>query len=418
MFIILIISVQNWKTSLIQGQPFKSKSPKSSSSKIPPDPPKLQQKRVLIISEYRSGSSYVSEMFNQNPHAYYNFEPLIMLKNSINLPNSTQQQFQNQFLHKILNCENPEPEYFMDETEMHDVKNYLELLKSVRDFDEADRDLAISRFFTASEEGQPAKSQTSERRLENIINCYKFGICSYQRIKIFQKQPFCDMEKITDLNRLHVSKYCHKVPNSEINQLCRSKQIVAVKVIKLKRLEYAVQLLKKDPNLFIIYLVRDPRALVNSRFQVGKNHNFSDTQIFSHALEKISLENLETHKQPTKSKKYGHMNYICSRYEYNLKFFEKMKKVYRERLFLLRYEDVNLDLELTVNQIYRNFLGIEDREYIYEIINNMRALNQLSKLKVPSEDSVIDLKREENATQVPYRLDLEIRNLISDLAIP
>ena len=104
-----------------------------------------------------------------------------------------------------------------------------------------------------------------------------FNICAIERSNVFHQPPFCDPNIISSsdrLDRYHIKKACdaetfQDIP--QINELCESRPITAIKVIKMRRLEHIADLLREDPEFRVIYLVRDPRALVSSRFDIPQN---------------------------------------------------------------------------------------------------------------------------------------------------
>ena len=68
------------------------------------------RKKILIVTEYRSGSSFVAEIFNRNPDAWFLFEPLTMTHwREPNIDYSTQNEILNNFLH---GCKMPDPKYY------------------------------------------------------------------------------------------------------------------------------------------------------------------------------------------------------------------------------------------------------------------------------------------------------------------
>jgi len=65
---------------------------------------KPQTRGVILLTYYRSGSSFLGELFNQHPNAFYHFEPLFPYtqdcsENPAYLPEKVE------FLNKILRCD-------------------------------------------------------------------------------------------------------------------------------------------------------------------------------------------------------------------------------------------------------------------------------------------------------------------------
>lgn len=55
--------------------PFSTSQPTSSQSTKKPEPPKHQA--IVIVTEWRSGSSFFGDIFNSNSDFFYIFEPLL-----------------------------------------------------------------------------------------------------------------------------------------------------------------------------------------------------------------------------------------------------------------------------------------------------------------------------------------------------
>ena len=166
------------------------------------------------------------------------------------------------------------------------------------------------------------KPGTKLKRIKNLLNCQRFGICQLQRSKLFLKEPFCNFTALSSSSTYTPDKgpltnFCQKIPKQKIDQICKSKSIVTTKVIRLKSLKYIWELLEEDENVYIIYLSRDPRGTVNSRFDIP-NNEWSD--------------------------KRRALGQVCSRYESNLEFLRgKNGSSELDRFRLLRYRVGFLD---------------------------------------------------------------------------
>ena len=237
------------------------------------------------------------------------------------------------------------------------------------------------------------KSMTSKNRIGSIINCKKFNICQMQRSKLFMKEPFCDIKNSTtpNLNRYDLDKYCKKVPKSTIDKICQTKKITAVKAIRIRRLEDVAQLLREDENFYVIYLVRDPRALVNSRYNIPQNNwKLGSNGKNGPNDQTINLDQL---------------NSVCQRYDANLRFYSHMRKENRNRVYILRYEDLNLDLVKYTVDIYRNFLGINDSGEILDVINGIKDLSGQERMDRKSLDDLLEKYPAPNRSSLKNDLD-------------
>jgi len=59
---------------------------------------------VIILTNYRSGSTFLGELFNQHPDAFYTFEPLFLLGGNC----ENQLPLKIDVLQSILKCDFPE----------------------------------------------------------------------------------------------------------------------------------------------------------------------------------------------------------------------------------------------------------------------------------------------------------------------
>merc|ERR1711981_150805 len=109
--------------------------------------------------------------------------------------------------------------------------------------------------------------------------------------------------------------------------MCNDKLAVAAKVIRLNKLEDLPISIKDDPTFKILYLVRDPRGMANSRFNLKSN--------------KWTPENLRK------------LDTICS----NHHKFLNSKATIKSKIFTVRYEDFALNPVPIAEQIY-DFVGL------------------------------------------------------------
>ena len=73
--------------------------------KTPKKPLSPQKKGLLLLTYFRSGSSFLGEFFNQNPETFYLFEPLFPYGNDC--ANDTFRQEKVQLLRSLLKCDMP-----------------------------------------------------------------------------------------------------------------------------------------------------------------------------------------------------------------------------------------------------------------------------------------------------------------------
>nr|XP_033771607.1 carbohydrate sulfotransferase 6-like [Geotrypetes seraphini] len=170
--------------------------------------------QVLILTSWRSGSSFVGQLFNQNPDVFYLMEPAWHVW--ARLPEEPPK-----LLHLPV------------------------------------RDLIRSIFLCDASAFPPYMSESK----------YISDIFMWHESRALCSPPACPNSPLTEFyNRLECYKTCGKVPLDKMEEACRANSHVVVKTVRFFDLEVLYPLLK-DPslNLKIIHLVRDPRAILSSR---------------------------------------------------------------------------------------------------------------------------------------------------------
>jgi len=121
---------------------------------------------------------------------------------------------------------------------------------------------------------------------------------------------------------------------------CRKSSIVAVKTIRLK-MELAEDAMQKDATLRLVYMVRDPRGMLNSWWTTRpisvkvKNNSYSGHEMEADA------------------------RLMCKRMLDDWKVFARLRNQYPDRCLQLRYEDLAESPERVVRMVYR-FIGLKE----------------------------------------------------------
>ncbi|CAH1251506.1 CHST1 [Branchiostoma lanceolatum] len=173
---------------------------------------------VIVMTSMRSGSTFVGEIFNQHPEAFYIFEPIWALEN-----------------HKDKTYNSP--------------KFQFEWLRSL-----------------------------SDCRMEGVQDILKF----YLTAKGLGVMATCNaVDGLCAKYRNYTSKWPGRCPIPEetmakvVGNACQSKRFTAIKTIRLEDTE-PLQKIAEDGgiNLKVIQLVRDPRGVIASRLALVQ-HNVS-----------------------------------------------------------------------------------------------------------------------------------------------
>lgn len=291
----------------------------------------LDRKSVLIIGQGRSGSSFLGEMFNQHPDVMYLYEPLhaykIFSMTGI-FPSENYALNALQVLFDIFNCH------------FSSLQDYLTFIS----FPE----LSSSHFRISS--------------------------------KVFSSPPFCKQRASPEFyQKMSPTKFrenCPQLHFRSVSSSCQSKKNIVVKDlvnrIPISNTTNIQRLLDLQPNLHIVYLIRDPRAVVTSMKRMGWIGNEPDAkyQDVSSAAKHICKQTLDM-----------------------LWNIDRWSLRYGTRVHLIRYEDIASDSVQKAEELFKG-IGItftnEVRRWI-KLNTNTKQSTKVDPYRVERRNATLSL---------------------------
>ncbi|XP_018411373.1 PREDICTED: carbohydrate sulfotransferase 4-like [Nanorana parkeri] len=248
---------------------------------------KPEQSHLLIISSWRSGSSFTGQLFSQHPDVFYLMEPAWHVWGKMSQD-------------------------------------------SVAVLHMASRDLFRSVFHCDMSVYDAYMPQQKD----------KSHLFQWEASRALCSPPACSSFKRNDIiPQLSCKILCGKYPFDTIQKACKTYNVIAIKEVRVFDLKVLYPLLE-DPslNLKILHLVRDPRAIFQSRMNVNN------------ALTKDSDTMLGGDKVDKKDVPYKVMEKVCKSQEqiYETAVLGKLDK----RYMMVRYEDIVQDPLGKVKEMY------------------------------------------------------------------
>ncbi|OXB65119.1 hypothetical protein ASZ78_008402 [Callipepla squamata] len=290
---------------------------------------KSPQVHILILSSWRSGSSFVGQLFSQHPNVFYLMEPawhvwVTMYQNSA----------------KVLHM--------------------------------AVRDLVRSVFLcdmSVFDAYMPWK--------RNLSDLFQWAVS-----RALCSAPACDSFQRTDItSEMACKTLCGRYPFSKVEEACKTYSHVVIKEVRFFDLKVLYPLLT-DPslNLKIIHLVRDPRAVVKSREQSVK------------ALTRDNGIVLSTNGTKVEDSKYKVMQEICrSHVQIYETATLKPPSFLKDRYLMIRFEDLVRDPLSEISEMYK-FADLSLtptlKSWVYNITHGQGPGKKKEAFKITSRDAV------------------------------
>ncbi|KAI4878890.1 hypothetical protein NFI96_015993 [Prochilodus magdalenae] len=296
---------------------------------VPQDSPPSQRKvHVLLLSSWRSGSSLLGQVFSQHPSVFYLMEPAWHVWTALHRPGA-------------------------------------------RGLRMAVRDLVRSVF--------QCDLSVMDAYLPPNYNVSQVFMWSHSRALC--SPPACPLTPRDQISEEPQCKLqCDTVGLQRAEEACRSYSHVVLKEVRFFELESLYPLLR-DPalDLRIIHLVRDPRAVLNSREQAAK------------ALVRDSALVLEQEGTMPPDAQVRVMQEVCrSHVRIHETGVLKPPDFLRGRYKLIRYEDLAKDPLTMIESMY-SFVGLEMtetlQEWIYRITHGTGKGTKKEAFKITSRNA-------------------------------
>ncbi|XP_054856342.1 carbohydrate sulfotransferase 4 [Eublepharis macularius] len=269
---------------------------------------KPAQTHILILSSWRSGSSFVGQLFSQHPDVFYLMEPawhvwVTMRHNSARV------------LHMVAR----------------------DLVRSVFKCD-----MSVFDAYMSEQRNQTALFQWEASR----------ALCS---------PPACDLFQRSDIISKRACKtLCGKYPFVKVEEACKTYSHVVLKEVRFFNLKALYSLLT-DPslNLRILHLVRDPRAVFRSRENTAGELAQDSRIVVGHEGDGKEAEPYTVMRAICKSHMEIYTEGSCS-----------LPSFLQGRYLLVRYEDIVRDPLAKAVQLYR-FAGLQFTPHLQSWVHNI-----------------------------------------------
>ncbi|KAM4017921.1 carbohydrate sulfotransferase 4 isoform 1-T2 [Anomaloglossus baeobatrachus] len=260
-------------------------------NKTPPTTKKPERTHILILSTWRSGSSLTGQIFSQHPDVFYLMEPAWHVWNS--LPG-----------------------------------------QSVKVLKMAVRDLVRSAFLCDMSVFDAYMPQKRD----------KSTLFQWETSRALCSPPACDLFQRGDIiSQTSCRTLCKGYPFDTVEDSCKTYTHVVVKEVRFFDL-MSLYPLFEDPslNLKILHLVRDPRAVFQSRDKAG-SELFQDSHVILRGIPKDKSANKK------KDTSYKLMEAIC---QSQVDIYLLATNALDSRYMMVRYEEVVQDPIEKARQMY------------------------------------------------------------------
>ena len=306
-----------------------------------------QPQKILLLAEYRTGSTFTSEIFNQASSIFYSYEPLTILKSkSMHLHCDAEKHINNlkiDILDDFFNkCQLPLTENFLEESDISMIgsRNVRQQLQDCFNYSICNRNKHQKYSCNVQDfEDQKKRFETETGmrvdEAHRVFRNFRKNVNNERKRKRKRKRRSIE-------HRINSKVHCPNLTETEIYDDCSSSSARVAKTIRICTIEEIVKRSSTFKDLKILYLVRDPRGIANSRMNsMGRTEN----EVISN---------------------------LCDRFYENLFFLSKLSdqrdKNLNNRIKIIRYEDL---ATLSFNEAKRilNYYQLYDKQTEQEIIS-------------------------------------------------
>lgn len=216
-------------------------------------------RNVIIFAQWRSGSTFTSQLLNQHPDVFYLFEPLTVAN----------------LLHDKRLKIRGKTGTTMNESEIVERSKF-----DLEDKIKLQRETLLKYYKNCT---LPAVPKILRPKAKNPSRTSKDGLYFRYKTAIFMRPPFCKSrqdklgigKKEVEYDESACPWFKSLIPQAE--EVCKTYGVLASKVIRLKSVldipEEMRNNEKTNGDTRVVFLVRDPRGMVNSRLSKGLDLN-------------------------------------------------------------------------------------------------------------------------------------------------
>lgn len=266
---------------------------------------------VYVLTTWRSGSSFFGELFNQNHGVFFLYEPMWHI-------------WQKLYPGDALSLQGAE-------------RDMLRALYSC--------DFSVFQLYNT-------QAWTNLTTLDLFGSAYNKVICSYPLCSFYRK----DVVEMVDET---VCKKCPQMSLQALEDQCLKYDTIVIKGVRILNINVLAPLME-DPsfNLKVVHLVRDPRAMANSRIKSNYGLIRENMQVMRSAnpkMRRAPLSNLN-HKLFRKDLSdyhaIGAMEVICEHISKTLKTALSGPSFLKGKYTVVRYEDLVENPVGTLKRVY------------------------------------------------------------------